>query len=99
LVSRVSQCVCFERLYHLQKGAYLNLVEQSELFDRAKMPFSHHSHSGQFCGHATGTLEEMVQTAVSKGMKVFALTEHMPREVEDFYPEEVFLFPPCWAPG
>lgn len=58
------------------------------------MPFSHHSHSGQFCGHATGTLEEMIQTAISKGMKVFALTEHMPRDVEDFYPEEVLIFPP-----
>lgn len=57
------------------------------------MPFSHHSHSGQFCGHAKGTLEEMVQTAISKKMKVFALTEHMPRDVEDFYPEEVFKFP------
>jgi len=68
-------------------------VEQSERFHHIRMPFSHHSHSGQFCGHATGTLEEMVQTAVSKGMKVFALTEHMPREVEDFYPEEVAIFP------
>lgn len=35
----------------------------------------------------------MVQTAISKKMKVFALTEHMPRDVEDFYPEEVFKFP------
>jgi histidinol phosphatase-like PHP family hydrolase len=65
---------------------------QSILSDLVKMPFSHHSHSGQFCGHATGTLEEMIQTAISKGMKVFALTEHMPREVEDFYPEEVLIF-------
>lgn len=75
------------------------------------MPFSHHSHSGQFCGHAKGTLEEMVQTAISKKMKVFALTEHMPRDVEDFYPEEVVLSPspipllslyyppPCREPG
>lgn len=54
-----------------------------------KMPFSHHSHSGQFCGHAKNSLEEMVQTAISKGMRMYALTEHMPREVEDFYPEEV----------
>ncbi|KAF2762889.1 HisJ family histidinol phosphate phosphatase [Pseudovirgaria hyperparasitica] len=54
------------------------------------MPFSHHSHSGQFCpGHAKNTLEEMVQTAISSGMRVFALTEHMPRDEVDFYPEEV----------
>ena len=54
------------------------------------MPFSHHSHSGQFCpGHARNTLEEMVQTAISRNMQVFALTEHMPRDSADFYPEEV----------
>ena len=52
------------------------------------MPFSHHSHSGQFCGHAENTLEEVVQTAVSKQMHLYALTEHMPREEEDLYPEE-----------
>ena len=55
------------------------------------MPFSHHSHSGQFCGHAENTLEEVVQTAIDKRMKVFAMTEHMPRGEEDFYPEEVGL--------
>ena len=54
------------------------------------MPFSHHSHSGQFCpGHAKNTLEEMVQTAITKRMEVFALTEHMPRHDEDRYPEEI----------
>ena len=53
------------------------------------MVFSHHSHSGQFCGHAENTLEEVVQCAIEKKMEVFAMTEHMPREEEDFYPEEV----------
>jgi histidinol-phosphatase (PHP family) len=53
------------------------------------MPFSHHSHSGQFCGHATNTLEEVIQTVISKKMEVFAMTEHMPRDERDFYPEEV----------
>ncbi|KAI9736360.1 MAG: histidinolphosphatase [Cirrosporium novae-zelandiae] len=54
------------------------------------MPFSHHSHSGQFCHHATNTLEEMLLTAISRKMRVFALTEHMPRDLpEDLYPEEV----------
>ena len=56
------------------------------------MPFSHHSHSGQFCpGHARNSLEEMLQTAISKQMQVFALTEHMPRHEEDFYPEEIHI--------
>lgn len=54
------------------------------------MPFSHHSHSGQFCpGHAQNSLEDVIQTAISKKMQVFCLTEHMPRHKEDFYPEEV----------
>ena len=54
------------------------------------MPFSHHSHSGQFCpGHAQNTLEDVVLTAISKGFKVFATTEHMPRHDKDLYPEEV----------
>ncbi|KAH7070943.1 Polymerase/histidinol phosphatase-like protein [Paraphoma chrysanthemicola] len=52
------------------------------------MPYSHHSHSGQFCGHAQNTLEEIVQTAIAKGFHSFALTEHIPRAREDFYPEE-----------
>jgi HisJ family histidinol phosphate phosphatase len=57
------------------------------------MPYSHHSHSGQFCGHAKDTLEEVVQAAIAKGFHSFALTEHIPRPYEDFYPEEVSL--PC----
>jgi len=32
-----------------------------------------------------------VQTAIGKKLEVFALTEHMPRDEDDFYPEEVFL--------
>nr|KMM68631.1 histidinol-phosphatase [Coccidioides posadasii RMSCC 3488] len=54
------------------------------------MPFSHHSHSGQFCpGHAKDLLEEVIQAAIQKDMRVFCLTEHMPRHTEDLYPEEV----------
>ncbi|GAB7357656.1 hypothetical protein MBLNU459_g0150t1 [Dothideomycetes sp. NU459] len=52
------------------------------------MPFSHHSHSGQFCGHAVNTLEEMVRQAISLGMSTLALTEHIPRGEQDLYPEE-----------
>jgi histidinol-phosphatase (PHP family) len=54
------------------------------------MPFSHHSHSGQFCNHASNTLAEMVEEAGRQEMRVFALTEHMPRDrIEDLYSEEV----------
>ncbi|KAF2786553.1 histidinol-phosphatase [Melanomma pulvis-pyrius CBS 109.77] len=52
------------------------------------MPYSHHSHSGQFCGHAKNSLEEIVQIAIAKGFHTFSLTEHIPRPIEDFYPEE-----------
>ncbi len=52
------------------------------------MPFSHHSHSGQFCGHAKNTLEEVIQTAIAKGFRTFAMTEHIPRRLVDFYPGE-----------
>ncbi|KAL8631185.1 hypothetical protein Q9189_003125 [Teloschistes chrysophthalmus] len=53
------------------------------------MPYSHHSHSGQFCAHASNSLEEVIEAAIARGMKVFALTEHMPREQQDLYPEEI----------
>ncbi|KAL0954891.1 hypothetical protein HGRIS_003824 [Hohenbuehelia grisea] len=54
------------------------------------MPYSHHSHSGQFCKHALGTLEEVVQEAIRQGFEVFGLTEHVPRHrQEDLYPEEL----------
>lgn len=54
------------------------------------MPYSHHSHSGQFCpGHAQDSLEDVIQTAVQKKFKVFALTEHMPRHEMNRYQEEI----------
>ncbi|CAK4029633.1 related to histidinol-phosphatase [Lecanosticta acicola] len=52
------------------------------------MPWSHHSHSGQFCGHASNTLEQVVQKAIEKNLSTFCLTEHIPRKKIDFYPEE-----------
>ncbi|KAJ1299998.1 hypothetical protein OPQ81_011832 [Rhizoctonia solani] len=58
------------------------------------MKASHHSHSGQFCKHAVGTLEEVVQAAIDAGFRLFGLTEHVPRyRVEDLYPEEADLNP------
>jgi len=55
------------------------------------MPFSHHSHSGQFCGHARDTLEQVITHAIhTRKMRTLALTEHMPRGSDvDLYPEEV----------
>ncbi|KAI9367024.1 Polymerase/histidinol phosphatase-like protein [Aspergillus egyptiacus] len=54
------------------------------------MPFSHHSHSGQFCpGHAKDSLEAVVQLAIAKKFHTFCLTEHMPRGEKDYYPEEI----------
>ncbi|KAJ1794209.1 hypothetical protein GGH15_002390 [Coemansia sp. RSA 562] len=53
------------------------------------MPFTFHSHSGQFCRHAKGTLENVVKAAISKNMLVLGLTEHVPRSrTQDLYPEE-----------
>lgn len=54
------------------------------------MPYSHHSHSGQFCKHASGTLEQVVVEAIRQKFEVYGLTEHVPRyRLEDRYPEEV----------
>ncbi|KAJ2889996.1 hypothetical protein GGI21_006345, partial [Coemansia aciculifera] len=53
------------------------------------MPFTFHTHSGQFCRHASGDLEGVVRAAISKGMLVLGLSEHMPRQrTQDLYPEE-----------
>ncbi|KAN0094928.1 polymerase/histidinol phosphatase-like protein [Tylopilus felleus] len=58
------------------------------------MPFSHHSHSGQFCRHASGTLEEVVLEAIRQGFVLYGLTEHVPRyRSQDLYPEEAGLSP------
>ncbi|KAJ2875793.1 hypothetical protein GGH93_001318 [Coemansia aciculifera] len=53
------------------------------------MPFSFHTHSGQFCRHASGDLESVVKAAISKRMLVLGLSEHIPRSrARDLYPEE-----------
>lgn len=50
---------------------------------------SHHSHSGQYCTHAAGTLESCVEEALARGMVQFSMTEHIPRWREtDLYPGE-----------
>ena len=56
----------------------------------SRMPHSHHSHSGQYCKHASGLLEEVVKEAIRQHFEVYGLTEHVPRYREvDLYPEEV----------
>lgn len=53
------------------------------------MAFTMHSHSGEFCGHAVDTLEDVVQRAISIGFQTLGLSEHMPRvHAQDLYPEE-----------
>ncbi|KAF9080797.1 histidinolphosphatase [Mortierella sp. AD031] len=54
--------------------------------------FSFHSHSGQFCMHAKGTLEQVVQSAIDRRFTTYGLSEHMPRYKPDqLYPEESHL--------
>ncbi|KAG0002820.1 histidinolphosphatase [Entomortierella chlamydospora] len=54
--------------------------------------FSFHSHSGQFCMHAKGTLEQVVESAIQRQFTTYGLSEHMPRyKVEQLYPEESHL--------
>ncbi len=49
----------------------------------------HGGHSGQFCGHAQGALEEIVQAYITAGFSWVGITEHMPPREERFiYPEE-----------
>lgn len=75
-------------LYIVYLILFQDLVTRRSNSCSVRMPFSHHSHSGEFCGHATNTLEDVVKTAISKGMTTFCMTEHIHRERIDFYPGE-----------
>jgi histidinol-phosphatase (PHP family) len=57
--------------------------------------FSYHGgHSGQFCGHAKGDLESVVQRAIEAGFTHYGLSEHVARyRKEDLFPEEQHLTP------
>ncbi len=49
----------------------------------------HGGHSGQFCGHAEDTLEDIVKAYIAQGYSWVGVTEHMtPDRVEHGYPEE-----------
>lgn len=51
--------------------------------------FSYHGgHSGEFCGHAKDTLEQIVQRAIEAGFTHYGLSEHSPRyETTRLFPE------------
>lgn len=56
----------------------------------------HGGHSGSYCDHAEGTLEEVVEAAAQQGFEVYGLSEHAPRtEARWLYPKEVEL---GWGP-
>ncbi|KAF9393226.1 histidinolphosphatase [Podila verticillata] len=66
-------------------------MSRTDSSDNTKL-FSYHSHSGQFCNHAKGTLEQVVQAAIDRRFTSLGLSEHMPRYKPDqLYPEEAHL--------
>ncbi|MBS1164583.1 MAG: hypothetical protein H6R00_608 [Proteobacteria bacterium] len=49
----------------------------------------HGGHSGSFCDHAKGTLEQVVETAIARGFTHYGLSEHVPRyRDQDLFPGE-----------
>lgn len=49
----------------------------------------HGGHSGEFCCHASDTLEEIIAAYIRKGFSCVGITEHIPPVNDDFlYPEE-----------
>lgn len=52
--------------------------------------FSMHSHSGEFCRHASDTLEQIIQQAIKCGFIAIGLSEHVYRTNKShMYPDEV----------
>ncbi len=50
----------------------------------------HGGHSGQFCGHAEDTLEEIIRAYIARGYAWVGITEHMPPERDaQSYPDEL----------
>lgn len=50
----------------------------------------HGGHSGDYCDHAGGKLEDVICQAIARGFTHYGLSEHMPRaRMEDLYPEEL----------
>lgn len=57
--------------------------------------FSYHGgHSGQYCRHAKGTLQPVVERAIEAGFTHYGLSEHCPRyRAQDLYGDESDLSP------
>ena len=54
----------------------------------------HGGHSGEFCRHAKGRLEDVVEEAHQAGFTTYGLSEHAPRTRSgDLYPGEEDLTP------
>lgn len=52
----------------------------------------HGGHSGAYCDHADGALEELVLAAIAQGMPTYGITEHAPRiEPERLFAEETAM--------
>jgi len=52
----------------------------------------HGGHSAEFCDHGTGTLREIIETAVARGFHTYGVAEHAPRyEPEHLFAEEIAI--------
>lgn len=50
----------------------------------------HGGHSGEFCGHARGTLRESIEAALAFGYRTYGVAEHVARTEDRFlHPEEI----------
>jgi histidinol-phosphatase (PHP family) len=57
--------------------------------EKPKLVSVHGGHSGQFCLHATDTLEEVIQAYIRHGFSWVGITEHAPGLSEDLlYPDQ-----------
>jgi histidinol-phosphatase (PHP family) len=57
---------------------------------RDRLVSIHGGHSGQFCNHAEGDLEDIVLEYIRKGFSWIGITEHMPPTNDRFlYPKEI----------
>lgn len=59
---------------------------------KAKFVSVHGGHSGEFCSHATNTLDEVIQTYITHGYSWVGITEHVPGlRQELLYPDQQAL--------
>jgi len=54
----------------------------------------HGGHSGEYCRHARGTLQEVIERAIGRGFTTYGLTEHAPRyHQQELFADEAGLSP------